>query len=155
MQKESPRTRGFEGCYSHYFAGGFVLRRCRNSIRRYSAAPKREFRSQFPLFPLCALCFLLCSLILSGLQSPEHGNPLRYAAAQCWDSAGTKIETQAKLGRGEFQFLSQWEKGGAEGRKSFPGVASAGALCGRVFAGLFRSRPRSRILPALRRPDSP
>ena len=52
MQKESPRTRGFEGCYSHYFAGGFILRRCRNSIRRYSAAPKREFRSQFPLFPL-------------------------------------------------------------------------------------------------------
>ena len=52
MQKESPRTKGFEGCYSHYFAGGFVLRRCRNSIRRYSAAPKREFRSQFPLFPL-------------------------------------------------------------------------------------------------------
>ena len=52
MQKESPRTRGFEGCYSHYFAGGFVLRRCRNSIRRYSAAPKREFRSQFSLFPL-------------------------------------------------------------------------------------------------------
>ena len=52
MQKESPRTRGFEGCYSHYFAGGFVLRRCRNSTRRYSAAQKREFRSQFPLFPL-------------------------------------------------------------------------------------------------------
>lgn len=52
MQKESPRTRGFEGFYSHYFAGGFVLWRCRNSIRRYSAAPKREFRSQFPLFPL-------------------------------------------------------------------------------------------------------
>ena len=52
MQKESPRTRGFEGRYSHYFAGGFVLRRCRNNIRRYSAAPKREFRSQFPLFPL-------------------------------------------------------------------------------------------------------
>ena len=52
MQKESPRTRGFESCYSNYFAGGFVLRRCRNSIRRYSAAPKREFGSQFPLFPL-------------------------------------------------------------------------------------------------------
>ena len=52
MQKESPRTRGFEGCYSHYFAGGFALRRCQNSIRRYSTAPKREFRSQFPLFPL-------------------------------------------------------------------------------------------------------
>ena len=56
MQKESPRTRGFEGCYSHYFAGGFVLRRCRNSIRRYSAAPKREFRSQFPLLPLDCRC---------------------------------------------------------------------------------------------------
>lgn len=48
--KESLRTRGFEGCYSRYFAGSFVLQRCRNSIRRYSAAPKREFRSQFPLF---------------------------------------------------------------------------------------------------------
>lgn len=52
MQKESLRTRGFGGRYSRYFAGGSVLRRCRNSIRRYSAAPKREFRSQFPLFPL-------------------------------------------------------------------------------------------------------
>ena len=52
MQKDSLRTRGFGGRYSHYFAGGFVLRRCRNSIRRYSAAPKREFRSQFTLFPL-------------------------------------------------------------------------------------------------------
>lgn len=52
MQKESLRTRGFGGRYSRYFAGGFALWRCRNSIRRYSAAPKREFRSQFPLFPL-------------------------------------------------------------------------------------------------------
>lgn len=52
MQKESLRTRGFGGRYSRYFAGGFVLRRCRNSTRRYSAAPKREFRSQLPLFPL-------------------------------------------------------------------------------------------------------
>ena len=52
MQKESLRTRGSGGLYSRYFAGGFALWRCRNSIRRYSAAPKREFRSQFPLFPL-------------------------------------------------------------------------------------------------------
>ena len=52
MQKESLRTRRSGGCYSRYFAGGFALRRCRNSIRRYSTAPKREFRSQFPLFPL-------------------------------------------------------------------------------------------------------
>lgn len=44
--------RGSGGRYSRYFAGGFALRRCRNSIRRYSAAPKCEFRSQFPLLPL-------------------------------------------------------------------------------------------------------
>ena len=50
--KESLRTRGFGGRYSRYFAGDFALWRCRNSIRRYSAAPKREFRSQFPPFPL-------------------------------------------------------------------------------------------------------
>ena len=42
----------FASIYSRYFAGGFALRRCRNSIRRYSAAPKCEFRSQFPLLPL-------------------------------------------------------------------------------------------------------
>ena len=52
MQKESLRARGFGGRYSRYLAGSFAMRRCRNSIRRYSAAPKREFRSQFPLFPL-------------------------------------------------------------------------------------------------------
>ena len=56
MQKENLRTRGFGGRYSRYFAGGFALRRCRNSIRRYSAAPKCEFRSQFPLFPLDCRC---------------------------------------------------------------------------------------------------
>lgn len=44
--------RGSGGLYSRYFAGCFALRRCRNSIRRYSAAPKCEFRSQFPLLPL-------------------------------------------------------------------------------------------------------
>lgn len=51
-QKESLRTRRFGGRYSHYFAGGFVPRRRRNSTRRYSAAPKREFRNQLPLFSL-------------------------------------------------------------------------------------------------------
>lgn len=44
--------RGPGGRYSRYFAGCFALRRCRNSIRRYLAAPKCEFRSQFPLLPL-------------------------------------------------------------------------------------------------------
>lgn len=52
VAKKSPRTRGFGGCCSRYFAGGFALWRRRNSIRRYSATPKREFRSQFPLFLL-------------------------------------------------------------------------------------------------------
>ena len=52
MQGKGPRTRGFGGLYSRYFAGGFALRRCQNSIRRYSAVLKREFRTQFPLFPL-------------------------------------------------------------------------------------------------------
>ena len=52
MQRENLRTKGFGGRYSHYFAGGFALRRCRNSIRRYSATPKCELRSQFPLLPL-------------------------------------------------------------------------------------------------------
>ena len=52
MQKESLRARGFGGRYSRYFAGGFAMRRCRNSIRRYSAVLKREYRSQFPLLPL-------------------------------------------------------------------------------------------------------
>lgn len=42
MQKESPRTRGFGGRYSRYFAGGFALWRRRNSIRRHSAVLKRE-----------------------------------------------------------------------------------------------------------------
>ena len=42
----------FASMYSRYFAGCFALRRCQNSIRRYSAAPKCEFRSQFPLLPL-------------------------------------------------------------------------------------------------------
>ena len=44
--------RGSGGRYSRYFADGFALRRCRNSIRQYSAAPKCEFRSHFPLLPL-------------------------------------------------------------------------------------------------------
>lgn len=52
MQGKGLRTRGLGGLYSRYFAGGFALRRCQNSIRRYSAVLKREFRTQFPLFPL-------------------------------------------------------------------------------------------------------
>lgn len=65
----------------------------------------------YVLFPLFALCFLLCSLILPSLQSSERSDLLRYAATQYRDSAGTKTETQAKLGRVEFRFLSQWKTG--------------------------------------------
>lgn len=101
MQKESPRTRGFEGCYSHYFAGGFVLRRCRNSIRRYSAAPKREFRSQFPLFPLDCRYSRVCELnIHSDLRLPllsvacnrpktgthlELSTEFHFSTRKCWN----------------------------------------------------------------------
>lgn len=57
MQKESLRTRGSGGYYSRYFAGGFALRRRRDSIRRYSAAPERKFEGQFPLLPLDGVDF--------------------------------------------------------------------------------------------------
>ena len=67
MQKESLRTRGLGGRYSRYFAGGFALRRCRNSIRRYSTAPKREFRSQFPLFPSIVKYYLQFAPVCSSL----------------------------------------------------------------------------------------
>lgn len=60
MQKESLRTKRFGGRYSCYFAGGFALWRRRISIRRYSAAPKRESRNQFPLFPLFHAHLLWC-----------------------------------------------------------------------------------------------
>lgn len=111
MQKESPRTRGFEGCYSHYFAGGFVLRRCRNSIRRYSAAPKREFRSQFPLFPLDGFGSSVPSLQLhpvSGAVSsrvPPGDAMSRFVGFgdKSWDNSKNFFQTQGF----EFLFLSQ------------------------------------------------
>ena len=86
----------------------FVRKRRAAAMPRLKTCYEKQKR-MIMLFPLCAVCFLLCSLILPGLQSPEHGNPLRYAAAQCWDSTGTKIETQTQLGQPEFRFLSQWE----------------------------------------------
>ena len=90
MQKESPRTRGFEGCCSHYFAGGFVLRRCRNSIRRYSAAPKREFRSQFPLFPLDDAIRLMDD-------TEDHGVSIRIPVIHGFRFRWYPIDTQIKI----------------------------------------------------------
>ena len=111
MQKESPRTRGFEGCYSHYFAGGFVLRRCRNSIRRYSAAPKREFRSQFPLLPLDGLGSAVTPLQLLPVFSAVSRRVPPGNAMSCfvgfgdksWDNFKNFFQTQCF----EFLFLSQ------------------------------------------------
>ena len=111
MQKERPRTRGFEGFYSHYFAGGFVLRRCRNSIRRYSAAPKREFRSQFPLFPLDGYSFAAPSfqlrLVFGAVSSrvPSGDAMSRFVGFgdKSWDNSKNFFQTQGF----EFLFLSQ------------------------------------------------
>lgn len=111
MQKESPRTRGFEGCYSHYFAGGFVLRRCRNSIRRYSAAPKREFRSQFPLFPLDGYSFaapsfqlrLVFGAVSSRVSSGDAMSRFVGFGDKNWDNSKNFFQTQGF----EFSFLSQ------------------------------------------------
>ena len=111
MQKESLRTRRSGGCYSRYFAGGFALRRCRNSIRRYSAAPKREFRSQFPLFPLdgfgsAASSFQLCPVFAADSNRVPPSNTM-----SCFVGSGDKsrdnfrnfFQTQGF----EFLFLSQ------------------------------------------------
>ena len=111
MQKESLRTRRSRGCYSRYFAGGFALRRCRNSIRRYSAAPKREFRSQFPLFPLDGVGSSVPSLQLHpvfGIDTervPPNDAMSRFVGFgdKSWDNLKNFFQTQGF----EFLFLSQ------------------------------------------------
>ena len=111
MQKESPRTGGFEGHYSHYFAGGFVLRRCRNSTKRYSAAPKREFRSQFPLFPLDGYSFaapsfqlrLVFGAVSSRVSSGDAMSRFVGFGDKNWDNSKNFFQTQGF----EFSFLSQ------------------------------------------------
>ena len=111
MQKESPRTRGFGGRYSHYFAGGFVLRRCRNSTRRYSAALRREFRSQFPLFPLDGFGSAVPSFQLRPVfgavsnRVPPSNTMSRFVGFgdKIWDNLKNFFQTQGF----EFLFLSQ------------------------------------------------
>ena len=111
MQKESLRTRGFEGRYSRYFAGGFALWRCRNSIRRYSAAPKREFRSQFLQFPLDGVGSAVPSLQLHpvfGIDTervPPNGAMSRFVGFgdKSRDNSKNYFRTQGF----EFLFLSQ------------------------------------------------
>lgn len=119
MQKESPRTRGFEGCYSHYFAGGFVLRRCRNSIRRYSAAPKREFRSQFSLFPLDGVDSAVPSLQLHPVFGAVSSQVPPGDTMSCFVSFGDKSWDSLKyffqIQDFDFLFLSQRAQRGALG----------------------------------------
>ena len=111
MQKESLRTRGFGGRYSHYFAGGFVLRRRRNSIGRYSAAPEREFESQFPLLPLDGVGSAVLSLQLHpvfGIDTervPPNDAMSRFVGFgdKSWDNLKNFFQTQGF----EFLFLSQ------------------------------------------------
>ena len=111
MQKESLRTRGSEGYYSRYFAGGFALGRCRNSIRRYSTAPKHEFRSQFPLFPLDGVGSSVPSLQLHpvfGIDTervPPNDAMSRFVGFgdKSWDNLKNFFQTQGF----EFLFLSQ------------------------------------------------
>ena len=124
MQKESHRTRGFEDCYSHYFAGGFVLRRCRNSIRRYSAAPKREFRSQFSLFLLDGFGSSVPSLQLhpvfgaASSRVPPGDTMSRFVGFgdKSWDNSKNFFQTQGF----EFLFLSQGAQRAAFGGSISP-----------------------------------
>lgn len=119
MQKESPRTRGFEGCYSRYFAGGFALRRCRNSIRRYSAAPEREFRSQFPLFPLDGFSSAVPSLQLHPVFSAVSNRVLPSNTMSCFiafrDKSLDNLKNFFQTQGFEFLFLSQRAQRGAIG----------------------------------------
>ena len=110
MQKESLRTRGSEGYYSRYFAGGFALWRCRNSIRRYSTAPKHEFRSQFPLFPLyCRYSSIrglnLCSELRLYLLPAVRNRP----------KTGTHLELSAEF---HFGTRKSWDGNRLSGSKS-------------------------------------
>ena len=111
MQKEGPRTKGFGGRYSRYFAGGFALWRRRNSIRRYSAAPKCEFRSQFPLFPLGGVDSDVPSFQLHPVfgavssRVPPSNAMSRFVGFRdkIWDNSKNCFQTQGF----EFLFLSQ------------------------------------------------
>ena len=101
-EKEGLRTRGSGGRYSHYFAGGFVLRRRRNSIRRYSATPEREFESQFPLLPLYDSSSAVLSFQLHPVfgtvssQVPSGDTMLRFVGPgdKSWDNFKNYFQTQ-------------------------------------------------------------
>lgn len=103
--------RGSGGRYSRYFAGGFALRRCRNSIRRYLAAPKCEFRSQFLLLPLDGFGSAVPPLQLHPVfaavsnRVPPGNATSRFVGFgdKSWDNSKNFFQTQGF----EFLFLSQ------------------------------------------------
>ena len=107
MQRENLRTKGFGGRYSHYFAGGFALWRCRNSIRRYSTAAKREFGSQFPLFPLFHARLLRRHSSCIQFSVPSRIECRQVTPCRASSASGTKAGTTSKTQDVEFLFLSQ------------------------------------------------
>ena len=140
-EKESLRTRGSGGYYSRYFAGGFALWRRRNSITRYSATPKREFESQFPLFPLGGSVSAVPSFqlrpVFSAVSSrvPSGGTMSRFVGPgdKSWDNFKNFFQTQDV----EFLFLSQR-----------PRVAAFGGSMTPKTSVLKLSRPLARKPPA-------
>ena len=92
-------------------AGGFAVTFVRNETQQHNAALKNAGQSPIGLLPLNTQRSLPSSSILSDLQPSEHSDLLRYTAARHWDSTVTNTETQTKLGRVEFRFLSQRETG--------------------------------------------
>ena len=110
MIRELGHCSGIEN-YSRYFAGGFALRRCQNSIRQYSAVLKREFRTQFPLFPLdgfgsAVLSFRLHPVFGAVSNRVSPGDTLsRFVGFgdKSWDNFKNFFQTQGF----EFLFLSQ------------------------------------------------
>ena len=143
MQKEGLRTRGSGGLYSRYFAGGFALWRRRNSIRRYSAAPKREFRSQFPLFPLDGFSSAVPSLQLHPVFSAVSNRVLPSNTMSCFIAFGDKsldnLKNFFQTQDFEFLFLSQRARRAALGGSMAPKTPVLKLKC------LFACKPSAAI----------
>ena len=111
MQKESPRTRGFESCYSHYFAGGFVMTLVRNETQRHSAALKIAGQNPVVLLPLDGVGSAVPSFQLHpvfGIDTervPPNDAMSRFVGFgdNSWDNFKNFFQTQGF----EFLFLSQ------------------------------------------------
>lgn len=96
MQKESLRTGWFGGRYSHHFAGGFALWRCRNSIRRYLAAlnASSEASSRYSRSVASILTSRHSSCTQFSL--PSRTECHRMTRRRISSAPGTKAETASK-----------------------------------------------------------